>query len=954
MTIDITGNWHEGDDFSKGISVHEQVPMPPGNIFNQTLLLPSGCYKLRFIYDKSKDHFEGMSLLNRYDHFSLLINRKEYFLDYKAIDSDRYSGDIAFSADGETVLQMKLMNTRPMDTYLEFQDTIVPNASANKVFYAGIKAETGEDIHIIRGIPFILGRRENKNNHLNHLKKPPTWGSMQNYAENPTLNCGDIKVWNIYFLGMIHDYDISNGSWYSPKGDHGFSHFAGDQGGSLIFRFSDGSEERVPLIFGFNVWYGHPWDLLWDQRNYAKPGVDQRIADDTILGGNEEYRQVLKNGIGLDDAVRRMDRGSHNQRYLFTMNLEGRQLHSIDVTGSDEIYGFPQISAITMKTDAVAPDGLRMLPIFAYPSRQITIHSFREIGNKNYLHGVEKIKRILYTHVDELPILKNPEKPCNYFGPFYDFRGVNEALLAATYLYYNGPECAAYIADTGTQCSSSTARWRTTTYTSGLGVWLKTEPLYNGIDDFLSKYRAAQPGYLPGVGSAWTRGCGELMREAMAFGYDKFIDNYTDWLDNCLLTEANPPHWNRVAGDPHGDGMQGYTGKQVGDIIETGNRENDGHGICMWGRYMMWWWKNQDIEWNRRHWKATKASVEWIQWQLDTDTVRPGRRLDILYTESECAHGDYDFYSSFNCLHGIKLAIRMAEQLNEKNCVERWNRLYQRLGRGIIDNLKDNTDYGCIWHTEAKTDWQDHAHKLAHLQLAADGDTYTPLEDYKDGMDAEYLETDIITYKYLMKEKNYNCLRMYGYGQGMMSQSALLLDQMEDAEQFVNLMVTHNYLPRMEKWISPEGIITHRSGRYYVPVNGYMGQDSHVADSTKAVRLMLGIDDNRRSCLHLVPRFPASWTYCAVADYPVLTKNGRGVISYTIRRDTLNIEMDVHTDRVVDIDIRLGPFAVNTEVQEVMNNKTARNFEQIQSGDRNWIWVRGLTGDKLNISVTMR
>jgi hypothetical protein len=69
MTVDITGNWHSGDDFTKGICVHEQVPVPPGNTFNQALVLPSGRYKLRLVYDKSSDRFEGMSLFNRYDRF---------------------------------------------------------------------------------------------------------------------------------------------------------------------------------------------------------------------------------------------------------------------------------------------------------------------------------------------------------------------------------------------------------------------------------------------------------------------------------------------------------------------------------------------------------------------------------------------------------------------------------------------------------------------------------------------------------------------------------------------------------------------------------------------------------------------------------------------------------------------------------------------------------------------
>jgi hypothetical protein len=418
-------------------------------------------------------------------------------------------------------------------------------------------------------------------------------------------------------------------------------------------------------------------------------------------------------------------------------------------------------------------------------------------------------------------------------------------------------------------------------------------------------------------------------------------------LDNILLTEANPPHWNRVAGNP----QFAYNETQVGETLETGNRENDGHGICMWGRYMVWWWKNADIEWNRRHWKATEASVAWIQWQLDNDLLRPGRRMDILYTESECAHGGYDFYSSFNCLHGVKLAIRMAQQLNETDTVQRWNALYNRLAQGILDYLRDESAYGLIWHTEERCDWQDHAHKLAHVQLAADGDTYTPLEDYVDGVDAEYLKTDISTYRYLMKDHNYDCLRMYGYGQGMMAQAALLLDQMEDAQRFIELMVTHNYLPHMERWAAPEGIITHKSGQFYVPVNGYMGQDSHVADSTKAVRLLLGIDDNRRECLHIVPRFPAAWTQCSIQNFPVLTESARGNISYALNREADRLSMSITLDQPAYLDVRMGPFPMHAQVNTATVNNEPHAFEQIESGDSVWAWIRGLSGQHFYISV---
>jgi ribosomal protein L11 methylase PrmA len=168
----------------------------------------------------------------------------------------------------------------------------------------------------------------------------------------------------------------------------------------------------------------------------------------------------------------------------------------------------------------------------------------------------------------------------------------------------------------------------------------------------------------------------------------------------------------------------------------------------------------------------------------------------------------------------------MAEQLGETETVLRWNRLYQRLRLGILHNLVDHSEFGYIWHTEANCNWQDHAHKMLHIQLASDGFTYTPLQDYSmdDEIEKKYMEIDLNTYRYLMKDKNYNCLRMYGYGQGIMAQSALLLDEMKDAAEFIKMLLKHCYLPKFARWASPEGIILHKSGKYYLPVNGIWGR----------------------------------------------------------------------------------------------------------------------------------
>ncbi len=205
-------------------------------------------------------------------------------------------------------------------------------------------------------------------------------------------------------------------------------------------------------------------------------------------------------------------------------------------------------------------------------------------------------------------------------------------------------------------------------------------------------------------------------------------------------------------------------------------------------------------------------------------------------------------------------------------------------------------------------------------------------------------------------EPDYNCLRMYGYGQGMMTQAALLLDEMTDAGRFLDLLLRYCYLPSLHGWASPEGIITHRSMKYYLPVNGYMGQDSHVADSTKAVRLILGIDDNDPEHLRLVPRYPSDWTRMAISDYPVLTGTSRQRLAYVYERDggkhALSYELEHSVDR---LSVRFGPFPRGTEVRAASANGKPTEARSLDSGDSAWAWVSTEgAGRAGQLSVTFR
>ena len=946
-TIEITGNWRNGKDFLSHIQTREpwiEQDMPTR--FFQTLVLPSGKNSLRLEYDPFLDKCPGFSIADQYESFTgLKVDDRALPVRFsrRVGDNTRYDALLEFEVSGHSTqvrLELDLLNTRVMRTWISSTGDI-----PNSMVFQAVEPEGTCECLVAHGIPFLARKTDNRfyGANFESLVDSEDRGSLVEWESGFEVDCMDAHVKTAHFLGMIHGVDIGNGSWYSRKGDEGFSHFVGDKAGEILLKFTDGETKAVPLIFGFNLWFGRPWDMNWHYSPYINENTGYNL-DDRLFSGQDSCRDIIQKGVMLVDGVRCMGSDSSNARYIFSLDLEGRAIHSMTFSGVDGLHGFPLISGITLETDHCGT-GIRNLPAICTDQMMMNPVDLAYIDRLGYSIGVERIMKLFYTFQNELPTDPHPRIPEGYFGPAYDFQDNQEAVAAASFLYRNGPENAAYIADSGTECRSSTANEALHHYTLGMGVWIEWPSLYGSIQNWFRLYQDRAPGMLPGRNEAWTRGAGELIRESMAFGYDKFISSYIDWLDGCLMREANPPHWNRMAGRPEACTYSVL----VGETEERGNRENDGHGICMWGRYLAWHWFGRPKKWNREHWEATKASVEWIQWQLDTDQLRPGVRKDALYSESECAYGTYEIYSSYNCLHGLKLAIRMAEQLSMQIEVERWEVLYQRLRKGIADHLVDVSEDGPVWHTCPETDWQDHAHSLVHIQLATDGDTYTPIQEYSSGDDLDrlYLEISMNTYHHLMKSRNYNCLRMFGYGQGMMAQAALLLDEMEDAGRFLQSLLRHCYLPRLSGWACPEGIIVHPTGDYYLPVNGYRGQDSHLADATKALRLMLGIDDNNPGHLRIIPRYPAEWNQNSIAEYPVLTDGRRQKMKYIQQRNKGQFTFDYGFEHPVErLSVRLGPFPDAIHQCVVLFNRVTIDSEIEPSGDSHWVWIRDILGTR--------
>jgi hypothetical protein len=931
-SIDITGSWRSSDDSERIIVREPPIQRDDPRTFEQILHIGPGEYSIEIDYSPSRDADAGSSLRGTFENYrGLTIDEKVVPLTFVK-KGDVHTARAEFAATGDrTRIELAFFNTRAPVTRL-----LASHLKTHPRYNALPPVGEGELI-VARGIPFLLRKHAFFESTVGELGVDR--GSLAEWRSGMSFDCKGAEARKAHFLGMIHNIDLGSASWYCKHGDFGYAHFVGDRAGSLLLEFDGGKSEEVPLVFGYNLWFSKPWDLFWFFAPWGRPVNRIVNYDAELFAGNDRARAVLEDSLKLRDGLRSPMVAGTNARFVYSLELEGRPLRRIRVTGSEKLHDFPLISAITLET-AQSTDALATLPDIVPAWDQAPSDTLADVRNASWQDAVKQLQQTLYVSEEQLPRLREPEIPPDYFGPRYSFEGTQEAVYAATYLYRNGPECATHIADSGTACASKTANRMTAWYTHNTGVWVGIESIYGSLQRWFDLYKTLDPGEMTGLGVAWSRGIGELIRESMAFGYDKFIDSYIAWLDRSLFNDATPPHWVRAPGS--GELSPDYRVVTHGKLSETGNRENDGHGICMWGRYMAWHWKGQPREWAETHFKATEAAVKWIQYQLDTDAVYPGTRKDVLYTESECAHQGYDIYSTYNCLHGVRLSARMARATGRDGLADEWAQLERRLRAGILKELVENSADGPIWHTDPTCDWQDNAHKLVPIQLATEGDTFTPREDWQRETQEvrAILEITVNCYRSLLKSQNFDFLRAYGYGQGFMLQAALLLDEMQDAAKLASLLVTRCYLPHMAGWCAPEGILQHPSGKFWMPMNGYAGQDSHLADSVKALRLMLGVDDNRPGELHIVPRYPAGWTRMQISGFPVLTGPTRQHLTYSYRRSMREQAFDYSlSDEEAAFHLRLGPIDPSWTSIEVEHSGRPATYRTVSSGDSVWLWT---------------
>ena len=249
----------------------------------------------------------------------------------------------------------------------------------------------------------------------------------------------------------------------------------------------------------------------------------------------------------------------------------------------------------------------------------------------------------------------------------------------------------------------------------------------------------------------------------------------------------------------------------------------------------------------------------------------------------------------------------------EKECRD----MADLLRRGVDELFLSDSRYGQVYHDITYDCWTYDYKRFAHAFVYADIYGYD-----LSGMGEELLGRIRNSYRE-QKDRFFNPYsgRQMGYGQGYLTNTALLLDEVEDYTACIEACAFLSYHHTDYNYIVPEGVIVHPSGRFWFR-NGDQGNAVQQGEIMKSGRLMLGLDQLGDG-LRVIPRLPETFDHLSLYN-TLLTviQDGKPysvkLKEYTYRRLKRGYVVKLRLDAPVEVSsIRFGPFRLEDEAFDV-------------------------------------
>ena len=687
-------------------------------------------------------------------------------------------------------------------------------------------------------------------------------------------------------------------AWTDPR-DQSVRFWVGDKLGEIRVEYADGTTQVYPLVLGQSVWWGR---MFYD---YSQP-----------FETDAQLRKAFTSAMRLYPPTPVAD-----GNYIAVIKPRPAPIASMTFEVSPEKRGTIVVRGITLETtdtneiaNAVPLSPRNLSSEFARFAEKKPLLTLGE-DDRKARHELQNLRLALYSTEETFKGPVESSLPPGYSGPRVSFKGNISANILAETFYYNVQDIRNKIDEEG-MYHTSTKNALTWGGYKGFGTFRENFGRYYDV--------------------AYSRDMGRSLQEVTMLGYTNDALHCGDWtlkMAHRCKTEPRlkingavvPQHWSQLVDRP-----------------DRGSYENDGHGLTTLFIYKAWQWMPDRDEWLRAHWPDVKGLGDWILWQFDHPEIS-GATNGLLHTTGESSGGGgYSVYPDCVCMDALRALAVMADSIGETNSAAQWRARADKMQEAITENyIINDPKYGRVWTLE-HSGWPNKSTVLGPLIFLADCQGFAP-EDENDA----WRSVNEAAYQRLID--NYHPFGFYGqamgYGQGFVTESALLLDRMRDATTMLDWAAREVYDPRFNQFdhfIVPEGVQVTPSGQFWYRM-GDLGNGVQEGEIVKTLRLVIGVDDTKPDRLQFYPRMPYGWNEIAVTDYPVLFESAGKMttahVSYKLKRAGKRMNLEIQADQELGpITARLGPFEKQPSVSNVrVNGKTPSDASIQHSGDSWWV-----------------
>lgn len=779
----------------------------------------------------------------------------------------------------------------------------------------------------------------NRNSDLKYVDGIPFFiSSFWNPGEGDSvvINTHKINACRLYIQGGLNSVDLCHPGWGGGKGFENF--FFGTETGQIKIKYASGKVDIIPLVVGYTSWINNNFKI--SPEPFKSDANISKMLDNVLC---------VANGL----------RGYENDpgRYYLVINLRKEKVEAIELHDNASKIGYFRVYGLSFEGKS-NKDSMQD-PAFSEIRGQVTSDAVKSWIAKHTIESsdgyptsrkkaIEALRSKFNTQPSDINYgTISKSKPgitsANFEGPKVKFSGSPTARIMTNIYYENSHEMLSRVDEDGTVHESS----KDADNYNALGGW--TEGLAPFYTDSYTRLRA-----LTLLGNM---GFSKKVNAAIDY-FDKWMMYFPkSYPSNQLGGKPVPGHATVIANKPHVyfDVLSKVGWPTKYQVHDFGNGENDGHGMLMISRWRAWIKQGRTKEWVDKRWDAIKEAAEYIPWCLGNPDLSFSTH-GLLYSESEGGMQMESMFCDFNCYIGLLGYIDMAKSTGRKEWEKRWQEIADTYLKSMNAYYPTTIlPWGDVWDIRKTASWEYFHATLAPVVMGIDYWGYDVMNKLPSG----WAERTLRTYKMQLTRNSPTgaATAGIGYGQGYITEAALLTDHMKDASLTTDWMAKICFAPHLpDSYRVPEGAVVEGDGSIWRRW-GDLGNLYQLAEVVYTIQIIIGIEDIQAKQLVLMPRIPLSWKKIEVSDWPVRTfsENASQLfnIAMSMVKNGSGYTVVLKSEKVIDKGkIRVGPFNTSINSIKIKCNGKPIPGKLFESGDSKWVWID--FGNDLSKSYKMK